>query len=43
MADKSEFTMPYSMLHVTPPMSAPDLLKRSPIVNEKVGGLSVDA
>ena len=35
--------MPYSMLHVTPPMSAPDLLKRSPIVNEKVGGLSVDA
>lgn len=32
----TEFTMPYRMLHVTPPMSAPDVLKASPIVNDKV-------
>lgn len=26
--------IPYDMVHVTPPMSAPDVIKRSPLVNE---------
>jgi len=33
--------LPYSMLHVTPPMSAPDFLKHSPLANE-AGWVDVD-
>ncbi len=29
-----DVTMPYSMMHVTPPMSAPDFVKGSPLSNE---------
>lgn len=32
----TEFTMPFAMLHVTPPMSVPDVLKASSLVNESV-------
>jgi sulfide:quinone oxidoreductase len=28
------FEKPYSMIHVTPPMSAPDFIKKSPLANE---------
>jgi sulfide:quinone oxidoreductase len=28
-------TLPYDMVHVTPPMSAPDVIKRSPLANEQ--------
>ncbi len=37
----TEFTMPFAMLHVTPPMSAPDFLKAGPLVNENVRGGTV--
>ncbi len=33
--------LPYSMIHVTPPMSSPDFLKRSPLANES-GWVDVD-
>lgn len=33
--------LPYSMIHVTPPMSSPDFLKRSPLANEG-GWVDVD-
>ncbi len=33
--------LPYSMIHVTPPMSAPDFLKRSPLAND-AGWVDVD-
>ena len=33
--------LPYTMLHVTPPMSAPDFLKRSPLANQ-AGWVDVD-
>jgi len=28
-------TIPYDMVHVTPPMSAPDVIKMSPLANEQ--------
>ena len=28
-------TIPYDMVHVTPPMSAPDVIKKSPLANEQ--------
>ena len=34
-------TMPYNMIHVTPPQSAPDFIKRSPLANE-AGWVDVD-
>jgi sulfide:quinone oxidoreductase len=34
-------TIPYEMLHVTPPMSAPDFIKHSPLANE-AGWVDVD-
>jgi sulfide:quinone oxidoreductase len=34
-------TMPYEMIHVTPPQSAPDFVKRSPLANE-AGWVDVD-
>ncbi len=30
-----DVALPYSMMHVTPPMSAPDFIKRSPLSNEE--------
>jgi sulfide:quinone oxidoreductase len=30
-----QVTIPYEMIHVTPPMSAPDLIKHSPLANEQ--------
>ncbi len=33
--------LPYSMIHVTPPMSAPDFIKQSPLANE-AGWVDVD-
>lgn len=33
--------LPYDMIHVTPPMSAPDVVKRSPLANED-GWVDVD-
>lgn len=39
--DGSEYTLPYAMLHVTPPMSAPDFLKTSPLADPK-GFVEVD-
>ncbi|HRI08850.1 MAG TPA: FAD/NAD(P)-binding oxidoreductase, partial [Nannocystaceae bacterium] len=33
--------LPYSMIHVTPPMSAPDFIKRSPLANQ-AGWVDVD-
>ena len=38
---KEEVVLPYSLLHVTPPMSAPDFIKRSPLANE-TGWVDVD-
>jgi sulfide:quinone oxidoreductase len=29
-----QVVLPYTLLHVTPPMSAPDVIKRSPLANE---------
>lgn len=40
-SDGQETQVPFSMLHVTPPMSAPDFLKTSPLANEK-GFVDVD-
>ncbi len=34
-------TLPFDMIHVTPPMSAPDFIKRSPLANE-AGWVDVD-
>ncbi|MFO0946370.1 MAG: FAD/NAD(P)-binding oxidoreductase [Planctomycetota bacterium] len=31
---KERITIPFDMIHVTPPMSAPDVIKRSPLANE---------
>lgn len=39
--DKSTETIRYDMLHVTPPMSAPDFVKRSPLANAE-GWVDVD-
>lgn len=36
-----KLAIPYDMIHVTPPMSAPDLIKRSPLANEQ-GWVAVD-
>jgi sulfide:quinone oxidoreductase len=36
-----EVVIPYDLLHVTPPMSAPDVIKRSPLANES-GWVEVD-
>lgn len=41
LSDGSEFELPFAMLHVTPPMSAPDFLKGSPLANEQ-GFVAVD-
>lgn len=38
---KERVVVPYDMLHVTPPMSAPDVVKRSPLANE-AGWVEVD-
>jgi sulfide:quinone oxidoreductase len=38
---KERVVLPYDMLHVTPPMSAPDVVKRSPLANE-AGWVEVD-
>ncbi len=38
---KEEVVLPYNLLHVTPPMSAPDFIKRSPLANE-AGWVDVD-
>ncbi|MBM4255527.1 MAG: NAD(P)/FAD-dependent oxidoreductase [Deltaproteobacteria bacterium] len=38
---KEEVVLPYNLLHVTPPMSAPDFIKRSPLANE-TGWVDVD-
>lgn len=38
---KEEVVLPYSLLHVTPPMSAPDFIKRSPLASE-AGWVDVD-
>ena len=32
---REQVTIPYEMIHVTPPMSAPDLIKQSPLANEQ--------
>lgn len=39
--DKTIVEMPYAMLHVVPPMSAPDFIKQSPIVDAQ-GWVEVD-
>jgi sulfide:quinone oxidoreductase len=36
-----QIVLPYEMIHVTPPMSAPDFIKRSPLANE-AGWVDVD-
>ncbi len=36
-----EVTLPYEMIHVTPPMSAPDFIKRSPLA-DAAGWVDVD-
>ena len=41
METGEESVVPYSMLHVTPPMSAPDFIKKSPLANEG-GWVDVD-
>jgi sulfide:quinone oxidoreductase len=38
---KERIVIPYDLLHVTPPMSAPDVIKRSPLANE-TGWVAVD-
>lgn len=38
---KERVTIPYAMAHVTPPMSAPAVIQRSPLANES-GWLAVD-
>ncbi|MGE3632904.1 MAG: FAD/NAD(P)-binding oxidoreductase, partial [Sandaracinaceae bacterium] len=39
--DQKELVLPYEMLHVVPPQSAPDFIKRSPLANEG-GWVDVD-
>lgn len=41
MADDSEVTINYDMIHVTPPMSSPDFIKNSPLAAAS-GWVSVD-
>jgi sulfide:quinone oxidoreductase len=41
VADGEEIVMPFSMLHVTPPMSAPDFIKQSPLA-DAAGWVDVD-
>lgn len=41
LATNEEFVQPYDMIHVTPPMSAPDFIKNSPLPNE-AGWVDVD-
>jgi sulfide:quinone oxidoreductase len=38
---KQRMTIPFDMIHVTPPMSAPDIIKASPLANE-AGWMDVD-
>ncbi len=38
---KQRITIPFDMIHVTPPMSAPDIIKESPLANE-AGWVDVD-
>jgi len=38
---KERITMPFDMIHVAPPMSAPDIIKASPLANE-AGWMDVD-
>lgn len=38
---KEQIVIPYDLLHVTPPMSAPDVVKQSPLANEG-GWVAVD-
>jgi sulfide:quinone oxidoreductase len=38
---EEEVVLPYDLVHVTPPMSAPDFVKRSPLANED-GWVDVD-
>ena len=38
---QEQIVIPYDLLHVTPPMSAPDVIKRSPLANEG-GWVAVD-
>lgn len=38
---KERITIPFDMIHVTPPMSAPDIIKASPLANE-TGWMDVD-
>ncbi len=38
---KERITIPFDMIHVTPPMSAPDIIKASPLANE-AGWMDVD-
>lgn len=42
LSDGSEVTLDYAMMHVTPPMSAPDFVKASPLANGG-GWVDVDA
>jgi sulfide:quinone oxidoreductase len=39
--NKEQVVVPYDMLHVTPPMSAPDVVKQSPLAND-AGWVEVD-
>ena len=36
----TEMTMPFAMLHVTPPMSVPEVLKASSLLNESVSAFA---
>lgn len=38
--DGTEMTMPFAMLHVTPPMSVPEVLKSSSLLNESVSAFA---
>src|SRR5699024_3197396 len=40
--DKREEAVPFNIMHVVPPQSAPDFIKRSPLANE-AGWVAVDA
>jgi len=37
--DDTEVKIHYELLHVVPPMSAPDFIKKSPLANTKVGAM----
>ncbi|MFW7381369.1 MAG: FAD-dependent oxidoreductase [Oligoflexus sp.] len=41
VSDGEEVVMPFSMLHVTPPMSSPDFIKQSPLADQ-AGWVEVD-